>query len=191
MYFKAILKTATWFCLLIALFLFSLSKERFYASGLDQKVKPKFEAGSLMRFTENLPNSLSFKAQKIENSFHSEVSHDVEGTLDQFTFSCDKLTLDKKTGLFLEGNVVIVDTIEKKSLYAPFAKIHPKEGTLEVFDNPVIVQQKGVQSKIMARRVLYEKTQAGYKASVEGPIECIVDDVDVKSYVPFKREKSL
>jgi hypothetical protein len=190
-YGKAILKTTVWLSLGITLFLCSLTTERFSTGGLDQKVEPKFTAKSLLRSTESLSNALTFQAKRVENSFFCEISHEVKGTLDQFDFSCDKLTLDKKEGLFLEGNVTITDTLEKKSLYAPYARILPKEGILEVFDHPILLQHKGLQSKILAKKVLYLKTPEGYKAFVEGPIECIIDDIDVKNYAPFKREKPL
>lgn len=191
MYGKAILNTFLWLAILTTLFFFSLSSEPFSTGGLDRKVEPKFSAKTLLRSTESLPNTLFLRAKRIENSFQSEVSHDIKGALDQFNFSCDTLTLDKKEGLFLEGNVIVIDTVEKKTLYAPYARILPKEGILEVYDNPILVQQKGVQSKIVAKKVLYRKTPEGYKALIEGPIECIVDDFDVKNYAPFKCEKPL
>ena len=51
----------------------------------------------------------------------------------------------------------------------------------------VVVNEKGPVTHILAKHVLYTKNSDGYTTSFEGPVECIVDNIELKEYVPSHR----
>ncbi len=115
-------------------------------------------------------------------------SQKVEGTLGTLNFFCQKLMIDPKLGFFLEGKVLFIDSIEDKSFYTEKAWISPEFSKIELLDSPLIVEKS---TQLKASKILYTKTAAGYETFIEGPIECIVDQLNLKDYVPFEREKPL
>ncbi|MFZ4772996.1 MAG: hypothetical protein ACOYK9_03295 [Chlamydiia bacterium] len=180
MHLKKTLILSFWFGLLICGFTTTLTRTPFAADQLTSSLDPQFSVGALERKTQNLPNHFSMKAKRIESSLKQEISHEVEGELDHFQFFCDKLTMNPKTGLFLDGHIVLVDPLEGKTIYAAEAFIDPKLGVLELNNNPVIVQENGPTTHIRAKKITYQKQSDGYVASLDGPIECIVDNLEIR-----------
>ncbi len=191
MHLKTFLGLLAWFIFLGVLFSISLTDETIATDGLDKKVEPRFYAGSILRRSQGLPNNFFMEAKQVENTLQTEYSFDVHGGMDRFEFFCDKLTLDPKTGFLFEGDVRFIDKHDEKILFAPYAKMAPDGSSLKIYDNPIIIQKKGAQSKIRAKSVVYQKTSDGFEASLEGPIECVMQDMEIKEFAPFKRERPL
>lgn len=191
MFSRKVLALSCWFFLLFYVLLNTLSQERFYTAGLDQKPVLFFHADKLERVAYHFSNHFDMEADAVETTQKKEVSYKVKGHLDYLDFSADLMTFDPKNGLFLEGNVSIRDLKEKKTIHSEKAFIDYKKGYLELSENPIIFQEDNQQNWIKAKKICYQKTGLSYSATIEGPIECIVEDLNLKDYDPFNREKAL
>jgi len=161
--------------------------ERFYTAGLDQKPLISFQAEKIKRVAYNLSNFFDMQAESVKTDQKKEVSLNVQGHLDHLNFSADKMTFEPGVGLFLEGDVLIRDFKEKKTIRSQKAFIDYKKGYVELLENPTILQEEGPHTLITAKKVFYQKDGSSFLATIEGPIECIVEDLKMKDYDPFKR----
>lgn len=127
------------------------------------------------------------QAESVKTDQKKEVSLNVQGHLDHLDFSADKMTFEPKNGLFLEGNVKIRDAKEKKTIRSQKAFIDYKKGYVELLEDTTILQEEGPHTLIKGKKVFYQKDGSSFSATIEGPIECIVEDINMKDYDPFKR----
>ncbi len=187
MFSRKVLAIFIWFSFLFYALLHTASIERFYTAGLDQKPLISFQAKKIKRVAYNLSNFFDMQAESVRTDQKKEVSLNVQGHLDHLDFSADKMTLEPRNGLFLEGNVRIRDSKEKKTIRSQKAFIDYKKGCVELIEDATILQEEGPHTLIKAKKVFYQKDGSSFLATIEGPIECIVEDLKMKDYDPFKR----